>query len=80
MGMRLGRMGPVHLVLRWMLRALGFGFVLGAATGLRVARQGGGDVGAHHMADRVEHAMRVLAGRDADTGGAGKDAEASPQA
>lgn len=78
--MRMGRMGPLHLVMRWMLRALGFGFVLGAATGLRVGRRGDEGVGAHDMAERVERAVRVLAGREADTGRDGKEPEASPQA
>lgn len=62
-GRRLGRGGPVAVVLRWLLRALGLGFILGAAVGARSACRGG-EVDAQAVVDRLERALRVLAGRD----------------
>ena len=64
---RFGPGGPLRLVLGWLLRALGLGFVLGAAVGVRAGRHDGRP-DAHVMADRVERAMRVLAGHDPDEG------------
>jgi hypothetical protein len=63
------RGGPVGLILRWLVRALGLGFVLGAAVGVRAAKgEAAGD--ARAMVDRVERALRVLAGRDDGRGDA----------
>jgi hypothetical protein len=51
-------------MVRWLIRAMGLGFVLGAAVGVRAARHGrdGGD--ARAMAERVERALRILGGRE----------------
>lgn len=64
-GRRLGRGGPVAVVLRWLVRALGLGFILGAAVGARSACRGG-EVDGHAIVDRLERALRVLAGREGD--------------
>lgn len=82
MGRRFGG-GPLHIVMRWLWRALGLGFVLGAATGVRAARRGEAPVGARVMADRVDRALRVLAGDEEAASSAGDAAapeghEASP--
>ena len=65
---RMGRGGPLALVLRWLVRALGLGFVLGAVAGSRAA-SGTGRADAHAMADRVERALRILSGHDAAESG-----------
>ncbi|MCL6596899.1 MAG: hypothetical protein K6V73_11940 [Firmicutes bacterium] len=75
--------GPLAAVARWLLRALGLGFVLGL-VGARAAGASRGDVRA--AADRLEKALRVLAGREdgADgskaggTGGAGETPAGTP--
>jgi hypothetical protein len=64
---RFGQGGPLGLVLGWLLRALGLGFVLGAAVGVRAARRGDGN--AHEMAGRVERALKILRGQDGEDGG-----------
>ncbi len=74
---RRGRMGPVALVLRWLLRALGLGFVAGAALGIRAGRRSGGDE-ARVVMDRLERAVRVLVGKDEVSNGAGAEAREEP--
>lgn len=72
---RFARVGPLGFALRWLLRALGFGFVLGAAAGVRATRRGGEGIGGD-MADRVERALRILCARETD----GPDAKPPPEA
>jgi|GEM_PF-5431787 len=73
-----GRRGPARMLLGWLCRALGLGFVLGAAVGVRAARHDGRVPGAHEMADRVERAMRVLAGREAGAPATGETGGDTP--
>jgi hypothetical protein len=71
--------GPLAALARWLIRALGLGFVLGL-VGARAAGASREDVRA--AADRLERALRVLAGRedgaDGGTGGAGETPAGTP--